>query len=112
MVKEFDKNYFDFYVSKSVSDNILFRGIAKWLYHFKDNFYYLGEKKDYIKNLQNKKAVLADDQAISRIIIKKFLKDVGLEVVEANDGSKLLEIYRNSLDDKGKTNIDIIIYRY
>ena len=56
--------------------------------------------------------VLADDQAISRIIIKKFLKDVGLEVVEANDGSKLLEIYRNSLDDKGKTNIDIIIYRY
>lgn len=29
MVKEFDKNYFDFYVSKSAPDNILFRGIAK-----------------------------------------------------------------------------------
>ena len=109
IAKEFDKNYFDFYISKSAPDNILFRGIAKWLYHFKDNFYYLGEKMDYIKNLQNKRAVLADDQAVSRIIIKKFLEDVGLEVVEANDGSDLLEIYRHSLDDKGKTNIDIII---
>lgn len=109
MAKEFDKNYFDFYVSKSAPDNILFRGIAKWLYRFKDNFYYLGEKKDYIKNLQNKRVVLADDQAVSRIIIKKFLEDVGLEVVEAEDGSRLLEIYRHSLDDKGKTNIDIII---
>jgi len=109
VLNESDINYFDSYISKSAGDNILFRGISKWIQGFKDDFFYLGERREYIKNLQDKKLILADDQLVSRVVIKKFLEDVGLIVIEAKDGEELLEIYRNSLDNNKKSDIDIIV---
>jgi CheY-like chemotaxis protein len=104
-----NKTDFNYYISKKASDNILYRGVNKWMMGVEDDLAYVGTKDEYLKILQGKKALLADDQQLNRMMIKKSLERSGLEVVEASDGKELLEIYQKSLDQDGKSSFDIII---
>ena len=104
-----NKTDFNYYLSKKAPDNILYRGLSKWMLGVEDDLSYLGTKDEYLKILQGKKVLLADDQQLNRTMIKKSLERNGLEVVEASDGKELLEIYHKSLDQDGKSSFDIII---
>ena len=103
------KNGFSYYLSKSSQDNLLYRGVSKWIIDLEDDLAYIGTKEDCLKILHGKKVILADDQQINRLITKRSLESAGLNVVEANDGKELLEIYQKSLDTKGRSNFDAII---
>jgi CheY-like chemotaxis protein/HPt (histidine-containing phosphotransfer) domain-containing protein len=70
---------------------------------------YIGDKEEYLKTLQNKKILLADDQTFNRALIKKNLENAGATVVEANNGLELLEIYKKSLDKEGCSSFDSIV---
>ena len=103
------ENDFSYYLSKASRDNLLCRGVSKWLNDSQDDMSYIGEKKDYLKILKDKKIILADDQQMNRVITKKSLESAGIIVIEAKDGKELLEIYQKSLDEKGKSYFNAII---
>ena len=103
------KNDFNNYLSKSSRDNLLYRGVSKWITDPQDDMSYVGAKEDYLKILRGKKVILADDQQMNRMITKRSLEAAGLIVVEASDGKDLLEIYQKSLDAKGRSDFDAII---
>ncbi len=103
------KNDFSHYLSKSSRDNLLYRGVSKWITDPQDDMLYVGAKEDYLKILYGKKVILADDQQMNRMITKRSLEAAGLIVVEASDGKELLEIYQKSLDAKGRSDFDAII---
>jgi len=103
------KNDFSHYLSKSSRDNLLYRGVSKWITDPQDDMSYLGAKEDYLKILRGKKVILADDQQMNRMITKRSLEAAGLIVVEASDGKELLETYQKSLDAKGRSDFDAII---
>ena len=103
------KNDFSHYLSKSSRDNLLYRGVSKWITDPQDDMSYLGAKEDYLKILCGKKVILADDQQMNRMITKRSLEAAGLIVIEASDGKELLEIYQKSLDAKGRSDFDAII---
>lgn len=103
------KNDFSHYLSKSSRDNLLYRGVSKWITDPQDDMSYVGAKEDYLKILCGKKIILADDQQMNRMITKRSLEAAGLIVIEASDGKELLEIYQKSLDAKGKSDFDAII---
>lgn len=100
---------FDSYIKKSSNYNSLYRSINKWLFNVEDTLDYIGSQENYVGNLRNKKALLADDQKINLIITKKILESVGLIVSEASSGKDLLECYKKSLDSEGKSSFDIIL---
>lgn len=104
-----NKTDFNYYLSKTASDNILYRGVSKWMMGADDDLSYVGTKEEYLKILQGKKTLLADDQQINRMMTKLILTNNGLIVTEASDGKELLEIYQKSLDQDGKSSFDIII---
>lgn len=103
------KNDFSYYLSKSSRDNLLYRGVSKWINDPQDDLSYVGTKDDCLKILHGKKVILADDQQINRIMTKRSLESAGLIVVEANDGKELLEIYQKSLNEKGRSDFDAVI---
>jgi CheY-like chemotaxis protein/HPt (histidine-containing phosphotransfer) domain-containing protein len=103
------KNDFSHYLSKSSRDNLLYRGVSKWITDPQDDMSYVGAKEDYLKILGGKKIILADDQQMNRMITKRSLEAAGLIVIEASDGKELLEIYQKSLDAKGRSDFDAII---
>ncbi len=97
------------YISKSAKNTFLFRSINKWLFNIEDELNYMGSRENYTDILRDKKALLADDQKINLIITKKILESVGLSVTEVSNGKELVESYRRSLDENGKSNFDIIL---
>lgn len=99
---------FNGYLNKSVPGNILYRTITKWMMDSQDQLLYMGEKDDYLKILQGKKIILADDQDINLMMTSKKLQSAGLEVLTATDGKDLVELYKTTLDKNGKSNIDLI----
>ena len=102
-----DKNTgFNGYIQKPATDNILFRTVTKWIIDAEDNLSYVGSKEDYLKILQGKKAILADDQQMNRVMTKINLENAGLIITEANDGKELLEIYQKSLNENGISSFD------
>ena len=107
--KETSENYFDYYLNKSSENNLLYRTIGKWINNSEDDLSYLGNKEDYLKILQGKKAILADDQQMNRVMTKINLENAGLIVTEASDGKELLEIYQKSLNENGISSFDAII---
>ena len=109
MEDSMSKNDFNYYLSKSSRDNILYRGVSKWIIDPQDDFSYIGTKDEYLEILNGKRVILADDQKINRLMTKKSLESAGLVIVEAIDGKELLEIYQKSLDAKGKSDFDAII---
>ncbi len=103
---------FNYYLNKSLNkaqDHRLYRVVSKWLMDPPDDLEYMGPKDDYLKILEGKKIVLADDQKINRLMIKRSLESAGLIVTEANDGKELVEIYQQSLDVQGRSDFDIIL---
>ena len=100
---------FNYYLSKSSRDNILYRGVSKWITDSQDELSYVGTKEDCLKIFHGKKIILADDQQINRLMTKRSLESSGLFVVEASDGKELLEIYQKSLDTEGRSDFDAII---
>jgi CheY-like chemotaxis protein len=103
------KSDFNYYLSKSSRDNLLYRGVSKWITDPQDDMSYVGAKEDYLKILGGKKVILADDQQMNRIITKRSLEAAGLIVVEVSDGKELLEIYQKSLDVNGISDFDVVI---
>ena len=103
------QNDFSCYLSKSSRDNLLYRGVSKWITDPQDDLFYVGTKDDCLRILHGKKAILADDQQINRLMTKRSLESAGLIVVEVNDGKELLEIYQKSLDANGRSNFDVVI---
>lgn len=101
VVEPIAQGCFSYYLKKPVLENILFRAIAKWML-YQDDFSYLGEGNDYLKALQNKSVILADDQELNRMITKNKLTALGMKVTEAKNGVELVEIYKSSLGNSGK----------
>ena len=100
---------FSYYLSKTATDNILCRGLTKWIFGMEDNLPYLGTQEEVLETLRGKKIILADDQQLNRMITRNSLEKSGLIVTEAQDGKELLEIYKNSLDEHGVSSFDIIV---
>ena len=49
--------------------------------------------------LRNKKILLADDEAVNRIVLKKNLEGYGLIVEQASDGKELYKKYTDSIKE-------------
>ena len=106
---EISQKDFNYYLSKSSRDNILYRGVSKWMIDSEDDMSYVGTKEDCLRIFHGKKVILADDQQINRLMTKRSLESSGLFVVEASDGKELLEIYQKSLDASGRSDFDAVI---
>lgn len=102
-------NNFSGYLSKSSLERIFYRSITKWFVDFDDDIKYVGDKDEYSKILINKKIIVADDQPINRVLIKRHLELRGAFVVEASDGIEMINIYKQSLDNEGNSYFDIIL---
>ena len=100
---------FNSYLSKSSAPSVFFRSITKWLFGCEDDFAYLGDKKDYQQVFAKKRVLLADDQRLNRMMIKKTMEGQGMEVVDVEDGMRLLEAYKESLDVEGKSSFDMVV---
>ena len=103
------RNDFNYYLSKSISNHILYRTITKWIIDTPDDFSYLGSKEQYLKAIQGKNILLADDQEMNLLMTRKNLERNGLKVTECRNGKELLEIYKNNLNENNKSNFDVII---
>lgn len=99
---------FNLYLNKSVPSNIIFRSITK-LTAQEDNLQYLGNEENYSQYLQNKSILLADDQEMNLLITKKRLEKYGITVDTVTDGTELVQHYKESLDEQGKSKYDMII---
>lgn len=113
-ISELDKrearNNFVDYISKVAPNNHLIRTIAKNITDYSDNFLYLGiDKNKIISILVGKKIILADDQDLNRVITRKILEKYGIIVVEARNGSEVINLYNKSIDEKGCSSFDAII---
>lgn len=106
---EISQKDFNYYLSKSSRDNILYRGVSKWMIDSEDDMSYVGTKEDCLRIFHGKKVILADDQQINRLMTKRSLESSGLFVVEVSDGKELLEIYQKSLDASGRSDFDAVI---
>ena len=103
-------NDFTIYTNKTVANNILMRSITKLILDYDDDFAYLGSDKDKIfKVLEGKKIILADDQDLNRIMTKKILEKYQVISVEARNGNEIITLYKESLDNFGKSSFDAII---
>jgi CheY-like chemotaxis protein len=86
------------------------RSITKLILDYDDDFSYLGSDKDKIfKVLEGKKIILADDQDLNRIMTKKILEKYQVISVEAKNGEEIITLYKESLDNHGKSSFDAII---
>ena len=99
---------FNHYLNKSVNCNILNRTITKFSAK-EDDLSYLGNEENYIKYLQNKHILLADDEPTNLLITKRKFEQYGMKVDMVANGEELLSAYQNSLDDKNKSKYHIII---
>ncbi len=43
---------------------------------------------------ENKRVLIADDDAMNRMMVRKLLEEMSLSVLEAHDGNKVLDIYK------------------
>jgi CheY-like chemotaxis protein/signal transduction histidine kinase/HPt (histidine-containing phosphotransfer) domain-containing protein len=109
VVSEKANNLFNYYLSKSSIERIFYRAITKWIIDIEDDLTYIGDKNEYLKILQHKKILLADDQNFNRALVKRNLENAGFVVIEANNGLEMLDIYKNSLDKEGVSSFDAII---
>lgn len=111
--KHRDHSCFNYYLTKSgvngISDSLLFRSISKWIFDYSDQFSYLGNEENLRSILKDKRIILADDQDLNLLMISKNLQSWGLNVTKTSSGRELLEIYQNSLDEKGKSKFDLIV---
>jgi len=110
IAKKNSENDFTIYINKTVPSNILMRSITKLIMDYDDDFSYLGSDKDNIfKVLEGKKIILADDQDLNRIMTKKILEKYHVISVEAKNGEEIITLYKESLDNLGKSSFDAII---
>ena len=110
IAKKNSESDFAIYINKTVPNNILMRSITKLILDYDDNFSYLGSDKDDIfKALEGKKIILADDQDLNRIMTKKILEKYHVISVEAKNGEEIITLYKESLDNLGKSSFDAII---
>ena len=100
---------FNYFISKSIPDNILYRNVSKWIFDVEDHLPYLGNRESYIELLKDKQILLADDQEINRMVTKNKLKTSGVKITEVKDGRELVEAYKNSLNRDGKSYFDMIL---
>ncbi len=59
--------------------------------------------------LRGKNILIADDQELNLKIMEKRLRLSGVDTMAVNDGNKLVEAYKLSLDSNGKSHFDLII---
>jgi CheY-like chemotaxis protein len=108
--KKGSENNFALYINKTVSNNILMRSITKLILDYDDDFGYLGSDKEKIfQVLEGKKIILADDQDLNRIMTRKILEKYRVISVEAKNGEEIITLYKESLDNIGKSSFDAII---
>ncbi len=101
------------YIHKPSSNQLLCRTINKWIFDIKDDFSYLGSEEEYLKYLKDKNILLAEDQEMNRMMIRKMLEKYGLKITEASDGKELLELYQKNQEenqqDSNKALFDLIL---
>ncbi|NDC31974.1 MAG: response regulator, partial [Bacteroidetes bacterium] len=85
------------------------RQISNKIFNHQRTLQSLGTKQDILKLIKGKKAIIADDSPVSLTMLKNFLTTNGLEITTAQDGKELLNIYKNSLDQNGKSSFDLIL---
>ena len=104
------ENNFALYINKTVTNNILMRSVTKLILDYRDDFGYLGSDKEKIfQVLEGRKIILADDQDLNRIMTKKILEKYRVISVEAKNGEEIITLYKESLDNLGKSSFDAII---
>ncbi len=64
---------------------------------------------DKLEILRGKNILIADDQELNLKIMEKRLRLSGVDTMAVNDGNKLVEAYKLSLDSCGKSHFDLII---
>ena len=103
-------NYMVDYIPKTAPSNYFMRAIAKHILTYKDDFSYLGDDKELIRNiLKDKKIILADDQDLNRVMVSKIMDKYQVLCKEASSGEGVLDLYNKSLDNHGKSSLDAII---
>ena len=86
------------------------RSVTKLILDYSDDFGYLGSDKEKIfQVLEGRKIILADDQDLNRIMTKKILEKYRVISVEAKNGEEIITLYKESLDNLGKSSFDAII---
>ncbi len=91
------------YISKSQTIEVLIRNICKWnLIKYIPNI-----KELETSNQKTKRILLADDQGVNRLMLKRVLTDNGFEVDCAEDGKELMDKYIDQI--KNNTKYDAII---
>lgn len=65
--------------------------------------------EDYTQYLRSKSIILADDQETNLMITKRQFEHYGLKVITVEDGEKLVQLYKDSLDKDGKSSYDMIV---
>lgn len=103
-------NDFSGYISKNSPSNQVARNISKLLFDYEDNLNYLGSKIEKIyPKIVGKKIILADDQELNLVMTRKMLEKLNVITIEARSGIEVLNLYKNSLDNFGKSSFNAII---
>lgn len=95
--KQANKAGIDHYITKPISHNILIRTINKWLMSDSNIF---NDGVALRKVLENKRALLADDQEINNLILSKVLQDqFGMKTDLVSNGESLVEKFQANVQD-------------
>lgn len=98
------------YISKSSSNNHLARMITKHIIDFEDNFSYLNySKENLLKILNNKKIIIADDQQLNIILLKKILEKYNIQCVLAKNGKEVIDLINDDIAKNNKISYNAIV---
>jgi len=78
------------YIIKPIPNNALIKVAHKWLINNHRYNYNIDEIRDKLKGLR---VLIADDEAINIMVMKKFLEKYDIKVEAVNDGNNLVEKY-------------------
>jgi CheY-like chemotaxis protein len=96
------------YITKPIPNHSSYRTIAKWIIDYKDEFIYIKNEK-YKPVFKDANIIIADDQKLNLMVIAKTLQSFDAKISTVNNGTELLEAYKNSLDKDNNSSFDLII---
>jgi len=62
--------------------------------------------------MENKTIMIADDEPLIRKLVKDFLKREGFNIIEANDGSEAIELFKKNKDKIDLAILDVMMPVY
>ena len=98
---------FDDYITKPASNDLFKKLTHKWLIHKNYNKNINHEK--LVKSLSNKKIIIADDEPINLMILKRLFKRYNIKTEIVTNGIELIKKYKDQFKHPNKDNYDLII---